>query len=94
VKRFAKLLLRHRLIRCSVPAHPLDAPTQAAERMNTQHERIVELEADVARLKWQVAQLMDYARREDAAKKAAYDEMMKAVRAKTLAVPYDNDPTR
>jgi len=63
--------------------------------MNTHHERIVELEADVARLKWQVAQLFDYARREDAAKKAAYDEMMKAVRAKTLAEPYRiDDPTR
>lgn len=62
--------------------------------MNTHHERIVELEADVARLKWQVAQLIDYARREDAAKKAAYDQMMKAVRAKTLAETYRPDETQ
>lgn len=59
--------------------------------MKTHHERIVELEADVAKLQWQVAQLIDAARKEHAEKQeisAAYDEALKAFLEKRLAKPY------
>lgn len=53
--------------------------------MNTHHERIVELEADVARLKWQVAQLIEAARKEHAEREAANAYAKEIFRKRLLA---------
>lgn len=58
-------------------------------------ERITALEADVAKLQWQVAQLIDHLRKQEAAKLslAVYDECMKEVYRKCkLAEPYSDEP--
>lgn len=62
--------------------------------MKTHHERIVELEADVARLKWQVAQLIDAARKEHAEREAATAYAKAVFGKRLLAEPYRPEETQ